>query len=238
MGRKRSISIKLCLCLLVAGSFSSILAVSTLPSCSTASLANYIGTTSNPPATGGCAIGILDYYNMSYVPGSNAPAASAIGVTPSGSGFSFGPVTAAPGQTVQFEIDYDIFIDPVPEITGDNMGLDVTGSVQVTEYFCNDVSYVGNGLCLGSTPAVSLSVGTPDTGLPLTNSIVFAHPATVSQYVGIVFTLKGGTGGASFDGLNSASIVTGVPEPASAAGFLVGILALAGGYRLKRQRTR
>ena len=232
VGRKRSISIKLCLSLLVAGSYSAIFAVSTLPSCSTASLANYISTTANPPATGGCAIGILDYYNMSYIPGSNAPAASTVSVTPSGSGFSFGPVTAAPGQTVQFEIDYDIFIDPAPVITGDDMGLDVTGSVQVTEYFCNDVSYVGNGLCLGSTPALSLSVGTPDTGLPENASIVFAHPATVSQYVGIVFTLKGGAGGASFEGLDTASVISGVPEPASAAGFLAGVLALAGGYRL------
>ena len=238
MGSKRSISIKVCLCLLVAGSFSAIFATSNLPSCSTASLANYISTTGNPPASGGCAIGILDYYNMSYLPGSNAPAASNISVTPSGSGFSFGPVTAAPGQTVQFEIDYDIFIDPAPIITGDDMRLDVTGSVAVTEFFCNDVSYVGSGLCLGSTPAPSLSVGTPDTGFPLTNSIVFAHPATVSQYVGIVFTLKGGAGGASFDGLDSASIISGIPEPASAAGFLVGVLALAGGYRLKRQRNR
>jgi hypothetical protein len=224
--------------LLVAGSFSAIFATSTLPSCSTASLANYISTTANPPATGGCAIGVLDYYNMSYLPGSNAPAASAISVTPSGAGFSFGPVTAAPGQTVQFEIDYDIFIDPAPVITGATDGLDVTGSVLVTEFFCNDLAYVGNGLCLGSTPAVSLSVGTPDTGFPFTNSIVFAHPATVSQEVGIVFTLKGGAGGASFDGLNSASIVSGVPEPTPAAGLLLGLFALVGGYRLKKQRTR
>jgi hypothetical protein len=239
VGWKNSYVLKLSFWLFAAGSFSSIFATSTLPSCSTASLQSYVGTTANPPATGGCAIGILDYFNVSYLPGSNAPAASAINVAPSGSGFSFGPVTAAPGQTVQFEIDYDIFIDPAPIITGSDLGLDPpTGSVTVTEYFCNDVSYIGSGLCLGSQPAQSLTVGTPVTGFPESASITFAKPATTSQEVGIVFTLIGGTGGASFDGLDTASIISGVPEPASVAGLLVGLLTLAGGYKLKRQRNR
>ena len=76
-------------------------------------------TTQNPPATGGCAVGILDYYNFTYIPLINGPLASTIAVAPTaGSGFTFGPVTAAPGQEVKFEIDYDMVIDPAPIVTG------------------------------------------------------------------------------------------------------------------------
>jgi len=222
--------------LFFAGSATALFATSTLPSCSTGSLASYISLTANPPATGGCAIGILDYFNFGYIPGTNAPAASAIGVTPGGSGFSFGPVTAAVGQTVNFEIDYDTIIDPAPVITGGDLGLDVTGTIVITEYFCNDSSYIGNGLCLGSIPAQSLTVGTPGTGFPETNSIVFSKPATTSQEVGIVFTLTGGTTGASFNGLDSEAVVVSSPEPASAGVVLLGLLTVAGGYGLKRRR--
>ena len=237
LGRNRSIVLKLSGCLFVVGSFSTLFAGSSLPDCSPGSLASYIGSTANPPATGGCAIGILDYYNMTYLPGTNAPASSAIGVTPDGQGFSFGPVSAAPGQNVQFEIDYDIFIDPAPIIGGSRLSLDVNGDITITEYFCNDSQYIGNGLCLGSHPAQVLQVGN-DNNLPNSATIIFAQPATTSQQIGIVFNLVGGTNGASFDGLDSASIVSGVPEPASAGFALFGLLALAGGYKLKKRHHR
>jgi hypothetical protein len=242
VGQKQSFALKLLISVVAVGSFSTAFAGSSLPSCGVASLASYITTTANPPASGGCAIGILDYFDFSYHPVSNAPLASAINVSPSvnGSGFSFGPVTAAAGQTVQFEIDYDLFIDPAPIITGDNLGLDPpTGNVVVTEYFCNDISYIGGGLCALSQPAPSLTVGTPGTGFPYPSAtITFAHPATTSQNVGIVFTLTGGATGASFDGLDTVSLISGVPEPASAGGLLGGLLVLAGGYKLRKQRTR
>jgi hypothetical protein len=237
MGRTRSFALKLLISLCAAGAFPSLFAAS-LPPCGAGTVATYQSLTMNPPSTGGCAIGILDYYNFTYLPGTNAPAASAIDVTPSGSGFSFGPVTAAPGQTVSFEIDYGIIIDPAPVIGGDDLKLDPpTGDVTVTEYFCNDISYVGSGDCYPSTPAPSLTVGTPGTGYPSEASITFAHPATTSEYVGIVFTLTGGATGASFDGLDTVSIISS-PEPASAAGLLVGLLALAAGYKLRKQRNR
>lgn len=237
MGRVNFPALRLLLSLAIAASVSTAFAGSTLPDCLTGSLGGYISQTANPPATGGCAIGDLDYYNFSYLRGSNAPAASAIAVTPLATGFSFGPVTAAAGQTVQFEIDYDLFIDPAPIITGDKLGLDPpTGNVVVTEYFCNDVSYVGSGLCLGSRPAPSLTVGTPGTGYPSSASIVFNPPATVSEEVGIVFTLTGGATGASFDGLDSTSVVVySAPEPPAAGGLLLGMGFLA---LLKRGRTR
>lgn len=241
LGRKNSLTLKLIGSLILAGSFSALFAggVSVPPACTADTLANYTVTTKNPPATGGCAIGILDYYNVSYnkfFTPTNAPSASAINVTPFGTGFSFGPVSAAPGQTVQFEITYEIFIDPAPIISGDNLGLDVTGDITITEYFCNDLAYIGSGLCTGSHPAESLQVGNGN-GLPNSASILFAHPATTSQQVGIVFTLKGGTAGASFDGLNSAAIITGVPEPASLGFTLVGLLTLAGGYKLRKRSS-
>jgi hypothetical protein len=229
--------------LLIAGSLSSALASTVLPSCATNTLANYITLTANPPSTGGCAIGDLDYYDFSYHQVSSAPAASAIQVTPLATGFSFGPVSAAPGVTVQFEIDYDLFIDPAPVITGDKLGIDPpTGNVVVTEYFCNDIDYVYTGSCAFSMQPESLTVGTPGTGYPSSASITFNPPANRTQEVGILFTLIGGANGASFDGLDSSSTlvypgVSSVPEPPPAASLLLALalltLALGWGRRFR-----
>ena len=87
-------------------------------------------------------------------------------------------------------------------------------------------------------PALSLTVGTALTGFPDTASITFNPPVGVSQQVGIVFDLEGGETGASFDGLDTVSLVSGVPEPAAAAGVLLGLVMLAGGYKLRKQRQR
>ena len=237
MGRKNFLSFKLLFAVFAAGSISTALATPGFPACGTDSLSNYITNTFSPP--GGCAIGILDYFDFTYHPLSNAPLASAIQVTPTAKGFSFGPVTAALGQTVSFEIDYDIVIDPAPVITGGDLGLDVGGSVLVTERFCNDIPYqFSTGTCLGGVAPEVLQVGTPDTGKLLSNSITFVHPATVSQQVAIVFTLSSiGNVAGSFDHLGAGSIVTGIPEPAAAAGLLLGLVALGGGYKLRKQRA-
>jgi hypothetical protein len=160
-----------------------------LPACGAASLAAYITITSNPPASGGCATGGLDYFNFSYHPVQNAPLASGINVTPT---FSFGPATAAPGQVVNFEIDYLILLDAQLFIRSDSLSLDATGNVIATEYFCNDTQYIGNGLCLGSHPAQSLTVGTPVTGLSPSASMTFAQPVTTSQNVGVVLLYRAG----------------------------------------------
>jgi hypothetical protein len=241
VNRKSSFALKLIFSLLAAGSSSAIFATSTLPSCTTASLASYISTTAFPPTTGGCAIGILDYYNFSYIMGTG-PASSALEVTPNSSGLDGGfnfslangnPITAAPGQTVTFEIDYQIVIDPAPIVTGGDLKLDPpSGDVTITEYFCNDISYVPTGFCLGGSTPDTLQVTTANP----TASITFPDPATKSQQVGIVFTLVGGANGASFDGLDANSIVTVAPEPAS-AGFLAGLLVLVGGYKLRKRRN-
>jgi hypothetical protein len=214
---------------------------STFPACASDNLANYIADTVNTATVNdGCAVGVLDYINFAYIPGTNAPSASAIEVNPITGGFSFGPASAGINQTVTFEIDYSMVIDPAPIVTGDNLHIDPpSGDVFVTEYFCNDTSYIGSGLCSAHVPAQSATVGTPASGFPDTVPVTFNPPVTTSQEVGIVFTLIGSsTAGASFDGLDSGSIVSITPEPASAAAFLVGFLALAGGYKLKKQRTR
>jgi hypothetical protein len=240
LGRTSSFTLKLIIFLVALGSVSTLFAggVNVPPDCTAGNLASYISLTMNPPATGGCAIGILDYYNVSYnkySQGTNAPSASNIAVAPEGTGFTFGPVSAAPGQIVSFEIDYEIFIDPAPVITGDSLRLDVSGDITITEYFCNDLVYIGNGLCTGSHPAQMLQVGNGN-GLPNSATIDFGtNSARASQQVGIVFTLNGGLNGASFDGLDSASIVSGVPEPASLGFTIVGLLTLAGGYKLRKR---
>jgi hypothetical protein len=237
VGRKNSVALKFLISLFAAGAVSTVFAAGTLPKCGPDTLAGYISTTANPPATGGCAIGILDYFDFTYHPLSNAPLASSIQVAPLSSGFSFGPVTAPAGQTVQFEIDYDLVIDPAP-IIGDDLRLDPpTGNVVVTEYFCNDLGYVFTASCSFHIPPQTSTVGTPVTGFSSSASIAFNPPANRSQQVGILFTLKGGATGASFDGLDSVSVFA-APEPASAGSLFLGLLTLIGGYKLRKQRHR
>jgi len=231
LGRIDFLVLKLLLSLLIAGSISNVFGTTVMPSCGPNTLASYVANTADP---NGCLIGILDYYDFSYHPVTNAPAASNIAVTPLASGFSFGPVTAAPNTTVQFEIDYDLIIDPIP-IIGDSLHLDVSGDVSVTEYFCNDIDYDYSGSCAQSIAPQTLTI-TSTNGLPANGSIIFNPPANRSQQVGIVFTLIGGANGASFEGLDSTSILAATPEPASAPGLLLGLLTLAGGYKLRKQR--
>jgi uncharacterized membrane protein len=64
-------------------------------------------------------------------------------------------------------------------------------------------------------------------------SVTFNPPATQYETVGLVFTLNGLTGVASFDGLDANNDVTIAPEPASFA--LVGLFMLVGGYKLKKR---
>lgn len=208
-----------------------------LQTCSSDTLSNYSNNLTFPS---GCAIGILDYSTFSYHPISNAPLASDIVVTPSGQGFDFTqagnkPFIANTGQIVQFEIDYNILIDPAPLIGGARLRLDPpSGDVSITEFFCNDGQYFFSGRCFGS-PVNTLKVGTIPP-LSLTNSIAFPDPAQRFQEVGILFTLDGTNGPSSFDGLEAdSSVIYPTPEPEVAliSGFLFS--ALLAVYRLKRR---
>ncbi len=209
--------------------------VGTTP-CSSGTLAGY--SSSYAPPSVGCSIGVLDYSNFTYVALQNAPTASDIAVAPAatGNGFSFSQVGGSPfvanGDIVQFAIYYNIFIDPAPVIPGANTHLDPpVGNVSITQYFCNDsILYPNTTSCFPPTStAYSLTVTTasPDA------SVTFTPPATQYETVGIVFTLNGLTGIASFDGLDTNTLVNVAPEPASFA--LVGLVMLFGGYKLKKR---
>ena len=109
--------------LLLASSASLFATTSTsLSPCAAGTLAAYENSYPLAPSSG-CSIGILDYSNFSYHALSNAPATSDIILTPSGQGFNFTQATGTPfiataGETVQFEIDYYILIDPAPVVAG------------------------------------------------------------------------------------------------------------------------
>jgi hypothetical protein len=205
-------------------------------SCGSGTLASYDSSFAFPSL--GCSIGILDYSNFSYVSLSNAPSASSIEITPGSDGFGFTQVGGAPftasGDVVKFAIYYNIFIDPAPVIGDSRLSLDPPmGDVSITEFFCNDSTlYSGATSCFPPTsPAYTLTVTTQKP----TGSIIFGSPALVSQQVGIVFTLDGTKGVASFDGLDTGTDVTSItPEPASVC--LVGFFLLAAGYKLRKQR--
>jgi hypothetical protein len=189
-----------------------------------------------PPSLG-CSIGILDYSNFSYVPLSNAPLASDINVAPNSQGFGFtrvdgNPFVADQGEIVQFALYYNIFIDPAPVIAGANSSLDPPhGDVSITQYFCNDaILYQGQTSCFPpNATAYSLTV-TPDSPIA---SIDFSTPAYSFETVGIVFTLDGTNGPASFDGLDTTSNVI-TPEPAST--LLIAVFMAGGLYRTRRRR--
>jgi hypothetical protein len=247
LGRVNSLALKFALSLVMAGSFSTVFASSILPSCGTDTLSDYINNTVFPG--GGCAIGVLDYYQFSYhtFNNPNDPLASNLLVSLSnqGLGFNFSqvngqPITAAAGTTVQFEIDYDIVIDPAPVIPQGKLSIDPpSGDVTITQYFCNDVQYVFTNLCLGGIP-LTLQVGTPETGLPQSRTITFVKPAATSQGIGLLFTLDGINGASSsFDGVDSTSTILylDTPEPTTAASLLLGLLTLFGGYKLRKQRN-
>ncbi len=210
----------------------------TVSPCGTASLDTY-ESSYNFPASSGCAIGVLDYSNFTYHALSNAPATSDIILTPSASDQGFGfthaggsPFTANAGQIVQFEIDFNILIDPAPVIHGSTVRIDPpTGDVTVTENFCNDSIYFFPGTCFGG-PVDKLSVGTPVTGYPYSASITFENPAMSFETVGILFTLDGTNGASSFDGVDTGTQLTLSPEPASI--LLVGIFLL-GGLAVKKK---
>jgi len=204
--------------------------------CGTATLATY--ESSYAPPSLGCSIGVLDYSNFTYEALQNAPSAANLELSPStsGTGLNFSQVGGAPiaanGDIVQFAIYYNIFIDPAPVIPGADSHLDPpVGNVSITEYFCNDsVLYPGTTSCFPPTsPAYSLTVTTASPNA----SVTFNPPATQYETVGLVFTLNGLTGVASFDGLDANNDVTIAPEPASFA--LVGLFMLVGGYKLKKR---
>jgi hypothetical protein len=158
-------------------------------------------------------------------------------VTPTFS-FAFGPVTAASGQVVQFEIDYDIFLDAATAVSGASLALDGIGGVFATEFFCNDILYVRSGGCLGGSAPESLSVGTQGTGSPSSANITFSIPATDFEEVAIVFTLTGGATGASINSLGAESAgvgVTPVPEIPTGTGLIIGLLALVSGFHLRNR---
>jgi hypothetical protein len=229
--------------LLFAGSILTVAGSPGLATCGTASLSDYQASSVFPG--GGCAIGILDYYSFSYHPTSNAPLESNIVVTPTNQGFGFTlagglPFTASAGQIVQFEIDYNILIDPAPEVDGASFSLDPpSGNVVITGFFCNDSQYVFSGSCFGSN-VESLSVGTQAPFSP-TASIKFVNPAQRFEELGILFTLdaSGNNGPASFDGLvATSSVLYLTPEPGTTTTIILGLLAITGGCRLKRPRKR
>jgi hypothetical protein len=245
LGRANFPVSKLLLSLLMAGSISSAFADSVLPSCATATLSSYIANTVFPG--GGCAIGDLDYYQFSYHAVSNAPSDTAILVSQSalGTGFNFSlvnglPFTAAAGEIVEFEIDYNILIDPAPVIPQGKLSVDPpSGDVTITQYYCNDKPYEGSGYCLGGLAPI-LQVGTPETGLPYSATITFSKPVTTSQGTGILFTLEGLNGKPStFDGVDSTStlVYLDTPEPAPWACLILGLSFLGAGYKPRKQRN-
>jgi len=176
--------------------------------------------------------------------------ASQIEVTPTpapggvGGSFGFSPVsgdfTVGANQTVTYDIDYFLLLDPPPILGGGFLFLDPTGDVSVTESICADsfltaddtlCEYNGPDGAVYSTPQ-SLFV---DTSNP-SASIVLDPAAYNFADVATEIVLTGGVTGASSAGVVVADTVYATPEPVTSLLCLGGLTAI-GIFRRTRAKN-
>jgi hypothetical protein len=215
-----------------------------VPACGTDTLSSYIGSSSLPGA--GCAVQGLVFSGFTYHPVSNAPLASGIRISPalSGAGLSVtradgSAFSAAAGQSISFEIDFSVLVDAATPIYGAGLAMPgFAGNASATEYLCDGQAYLYTGGCAGSV-AKSLAVGSAGIGNPTTAALQFPGPATGTESIGLLVTV-----GAAGDAGSIAVLTTdfaqvaAIPEPASWASMLVGLLgAGACSKRFARRRV-
>ena len=213
-----------------------------VPACGTDTLSNYVSGSSLP---GGCSVQGLVFSGFTYFPVSNAPLASGIRIGPaiSGAGLSVtrtdgGAFSAAAGQSISFEIDFSVLVDAATPIFGAGLAMPgFTGTASATEYLCNGQAYIQPGGCAGSVPK-SFAVGSAGIGNPTTAALQFPGLVTGTENIGLLVTV-GTAGDAGSIAVVTADFaeVPAIPEPASWAGMLAGLIgAAAFSKRLPRRR--
>jgi hypothetical protein len=208
--------------------------------------------------------GVLVYSNFGFsssgTGGATLLQASDVAVTPIsaglGGGFTFGLANSDDtlfsvglGETATYLIDYDFFIDPGPEMDNSDLSLDPpTGSIFITQAFCNDGFFTGTTdsqgipICSSTPPPVLTDrtfAATSNTFLAqvirVNNSsadtrsshIDFNPPAFFRGQIETTIFLDGTDGPASFGSISSVQGVTESPEPASMALLLGGLAGLS-----------
>ena len=229
--------------------------------CATDTVADY--QTNYGTGSDACSNGILNFSFFSFEiyqsSGGTALTASQIDLSPlspgqgqtGATGFSVtglddSPISAAPGQSVTYVIDWLYNIDSGPVTSGASLGMDPpSGDITITQYYCldsnfeNGQSYEGVApTCTtsleGTRPGVqALTVSTTDPNDLCDDSgdycasTTFNPPAQAYAEVMTVIQLTGGDDGATFDSVNgSAQIDPPAPEPATFLLIPAGMLLL------------
>ena len=168
--------------------------------------------------------------------------ASQIELTPQSSGlggsFDFsGDFSVPAGDTVTYDIDYFLLLDPAPILGGGSLNLDPSGEVSVTESICAD-SYFGtdgngNTVCQYNTPngtvdSTPQTLSVDDTNPPysLSASIELDPAAYNFASIETVIVLTGGESGASSGGVVVGDTVYALPEPVTSLLCLGGLIAI------------
>jgi hypothetical protein len=170
--------------------------------------------------------------------------ASQIELTPQSSGlggsFDFsvvgGDFSVGANQTVTYDIDYFLLLDPAPILGGGSLHLDPSGEVSVTESICAD-SYFGTDgdatVCEYNTPngivesaPQSLSVDDSSPPYSLSASIELDPAAYNFASIETEIVLTGGETGASSGGVVVSDTVYALPEPVTSLLCLGGLTAI------------
>jgi hypothetical protein len=165
-----------------------------------------------------------------------------------GGSFDFsGDFSVPAGDTVTYNIDYLLLLDPAPILGGGSLFLDPTGDVSVAESICADSFFGtdgnGNTVCecnspegvVDSTPQ-SLSVNNSDPPYSLSASIELDLAAYNFASVETEIVLTGGVTGASSAGVVVADTVYATPEPVTSLLCLGGLTAI-GIFRRTRAKN-
>jgi hypothetical protein len=167
---------------------------------------------------------------------------SQIELTPASSGlggsFDFsGDFFAPAGDTVTYDIDYFLLIDPGPILGGGRLLLDPTGDVSVTESICADSFFAtdssGASVCQTNTQnglvdsvPQSLLVDNSNPPFSLSDQIDLNPPAFDFATVETEIVLTGGDTGASSGGVVEGDNVYSAPEPVASLLCFGGLIAI------------
>jgi len=215
-------------------------ASSVLPPCAEGTLQDY--ENSSGCVLGGGTGGVLVFsgFAFSALNPDGAPVlnASQIELTPvpGGLGGSFdfsGDFSVPAGDTLTYDIDYFLLIDPGPILGGGSLFLDPTGDVTFSESICADAPFTTNSdgapACATPNGDTNPQVFTVGSVPPLSLFETFAlnPPAFTLAYVHTDLVLTGGALGASSAGVvETDSVSSAQPEPVSSFLCFGGLIAI------------
>jgi len=155
-----------------------------------------------------------------------------------GGSFDFsGDFSVPAGDTVTYDVDYFLLLDPAPILGGGSLALDPSGNVSVTESICADSFFAtgpgGATVCQSNGPGgvvdsapQSLTVDDSNPPFSLSASITLNPAAYNFANVETAIVLTGGAAGASSEGVVVTDTIGETPEPVTSLLCLGGLTAI------------